>query len=326
MPSPSSALVTHRTDLEGFFEFDLESEKAGYIASKVFPVINVASAVGNFGKIPLEQLLQQRETKRSSGAGYARSNWTFEPATYATAEHGAEEILDDRDLVLYADYFDAAQVSTLRAYSSVLRNAEQRVADLVFGSTWTGGGATLTTAITHEWDDATNCVPLTDVEAAVQKIYDNSGLWANALVINRKVFRNLRNSAQVIDRIESNGAGSPSKASDITVQMLAAAFDLDHIIVAGTSKNGAKEGQAASPTQIWSGEYAMVCRVSESADMRDPCIGRTFHFAGDGSSINGTVESYREEQRRGEVIRVRHETAEVLLYPQAGHLLSNITT
>jgi hypothetical protein len=108
--------------------------------------------------------------------------------------------------------------------------------------------------------------------------------------------------------------------------MLAAAFDLDHIIVAGTSKNGAKEGQAASPTQIWSGEYAMVCRVSESADMRDPCIGRTFHFAGDGSSINGTVESYREEQRRGEVIRVRHETAEVLLYPQAGHLLSNITT
>jgi hypothetical protein len=326
MPSPSSSLATQRPDLATFLEFDLESEKAGYIATQVFPVIDVASQAGNFGKIPLEQLLQQRDTKRNSGAGYARGNWTFEPAVYATAENGAEEVLDDREEKLYAEYFQAEQISTMRAFSSVLRNAEQRVADLVFGSTWTGGGATLTTAITHEWDDATNCVPLTDVEAAVQKIYDNSGLWANALVINRKVFRNLRNSAQVIDRIESNGAGNASKATDITVQMLAAAFDLDHIIVAGTSKNGAKEGQAASPTQIWSGEYAMVCRISTSADMRDACIGRTFHWAADGSSIGGTVETYREEQRRGQIVRVRHETDEVILYPQAGHLLSNITT
>lgn len=325
MPSPSSSLATQRPDLATFLEFDLESEKAGYIATQVFPVIDVQSQAGNFGKIPLEQLLQQRETKRAPGSGYARSNWTFEPATYATREHGAEEPVDDREAKMYAEYFQAEQISTMRAFSSVLRNAEQRVADAVFNTTtWTG--SSLTTAITHEWDDATNCVPLTDVEAAVQKIYDNSGLWANALVINRKVFRNLRNSAQVIDRIESNGAGNASKASDITAQMLATAFDLEYIIVAGTSKNGAKEGQAASPTQIWSGEYAMVCKIATGPDMRDPCIGRTFHWSQDGSSIGGTVESYREEAVRADIIRVRHDVAEVVLYPQAGHLLSNITT
>ena len=325
MPSPTSSLATQRPDLATFLEFDLESEKAGYIATQVFPVIDVQSQAGNFGKIPIEQLLQQRNTKRAPGSGYARGNWTFEPAVYATEEHGAEEAVDDREAKMYAEYFQAEQISTMRAFASVLRNAEQRVADAVFNTTtWTG--STLTTGITHEWDDATNCVPLTDVEAAVQKIYDNSGLWANALVINRKVFRNLRNSAQVIDRIESNGAGNASKASDITVQMLAAAFDLDYIIVAGTSKNGAKEGQSASPTQIWSGEYAMVCKVSTSADMRDACIGRTFHWAQDGSSIGGTVESYRDETVRGDVIRVRHDVDELVLYPQAGHLLSNITT
>ena len=325
MPSPTSSLATQRPDLATFLEFDLESEKAGYIATQVFPVIDVQSQAGNFGKIPIEQLLQQRNTKRAPGGGYARGNWTFDPATYATEEHGAEEPVDDREAKMYSEYFVAEQISTMRAFSSVLRNAEQRVADAVFNTTtWTG--ASLTTAITHEWDDATNCVPLTDVEAAVQKIYDNSGLWANALVINRKVFRNLRNSAQVIDRIESNGAGNAAKASDITAQMLAAAFDLDYIIVAGTSRNGAKEGQAASPTQIWSGEYAMVCRVSTSPDMRDPCIGRTFHWAQDGSSIGGTVESYRDETKRSDIIRVRHDVDELVLYPQAGHLLSNITT
>lgn len=325
MPAPSSSLATLRPDLATFLEFDLESEKAGYIAAQVFPVIDVMSQAGNFGKIPIEQLLQARDTKRAPGSGYARGNFTFTPATYATEEHGAEEPVDDREAKMYRDYFDAEQISTMRAFASVLRNAEQRVADAVFNaSTWTG--ASLTTAITHEWDDAVNCVPLTDVEAAVQKIYDNSGLWANALVINRKVFRNLRNSEQIIERINAAGAGSPSKASDVTVQMLAQVFDLDYIIVAGTSKNTAAEGKAASVSQIWSGEYAMVCKVATSSDMREPCIGRTFHWSEDGSSIGGTVESYRDETVRGNVIRVRHDVDELVLYPEAGHLLSNITT
>ena len=325
MPSPTSSLATQRPDLATFLEFDLQSEDQGYIAADVFPVIDVQSASGNFGKIPLEQLLQQRETRRSPGSGYSRSQWTFTPATYATYEHGAEEPVDDNEAQMYAEYFQAEQISTLRAFSAVLRNAEQRVADAVFNtSTWTG--SSLTTAITHEWDDATNAVPLTDVEAAVQKIYDNSGLWANALIINRKVFRNLRNNDQIIERINASGAGSPSKATDVTTQMLSAVFDLPNIIVAGTSKNGAKEGQSASPTQIWSGEYAMVCKIASGPDMRDPCIGRTFHWSQDGSSIGGTVESYRDETVRGDVIRVRHQVAEVVLYPEAGHLLSNVTT
>jgi hypothetical protein len=324
MPSPTSSLATLRPDLATFLEFDLESENAGYIATEVFPVINVQSQAGNFGKIPIEQLLQQRDTRRAPGAGYSRGNFTFDKATYATEEHGTEEPVDDREAKMYAEYFQAEQISTMRAFSAVLRNAEQRVADAVFNTTtWTG--ADLTTAITHEWDDATNCVPLTDVEAAVQKIYDNSGLWANALVINRKVFRNLRNSDQIIERINASGAGSPSKATDVTVQMLAQVFDLDRIIVAGTSKNAAKEGQAVSIGQIWSGEYAMVCKIATSADMREPCVGRTFHWSEDGSSIGGTVESYRDEVIRGDVIRVRHDTDEIVLYPEAGHLLSNIT-
>jgi hypothetical protein len=327
MPSPTSSLATLRPDLATFLEFDLESERNGYIASQVFPVIDVMSQAGNFGKIPLEQLLQQRDTRRAPGSGYARGNWTFDKATYAADEHGAEEPVDDREAQMYAEYFQAEQISTLRAFSSVLRNAEQRVADAVFNTTtWDSGDAALFTGITHEWDDAPNCVPVTDVEAAVQKIYDNSGLWANALIINRKVFRNLRNSAQVIDRIESSGAGSAAKASDITAQMLAQVFDLDYIVVAGTSKNNAKEGQAASPVQIWSGEYAMVCKIATSADMREPCIGRTFHWSADGSSIGGTVETYRDETIRGDVVRVRHDVDEVVLYPQAGHLLGNITT
>jgi hypothetical protein len=60
--------------------------------------------------------------------------------------------------------------------------------------------------------------------------------------------------------------------------------------------------------------------------MAEPCIGRMFHWSEDGSSPGGTVESYRDEIVRGNIIRVRHDVDEVVLYPQAGHLVSNITT
>jgi len=325
MPHPETSLATLRPDLASFFEFELEAEAAGYIAAEVFPVVDVVSQSGTYGIIPLEQLLQDRDTLRSPGSGYARGSFTFQTATYACVEHGAEEPVDDREARMYAEYFDAEMISTARAFGAVLRNAELRVANAVFNTTtWTG--AALTTAPTNEWDDATNAVPLTDVEAATQLIYDGSGLWPNALIINRKVFRNLRNCDQIIARITASGAGDPAKASDVTTAMLAQAFDLDHIIVAGGSRNSAIEGQAATPVQIWSDEYAMVCKIATSGDMKEPCIGRTFHWSDDGSSLGGTVETYRDENIRGDVVRVRHDVDEIVLYPQAGHLLSNITT
>jgi len=325
MPSPSSSLATRRPDLESFFEFDLAVDEGGFIATKVLPVMDVASAAGNFGKISLEQLLQERVTQRAAGAGYSRGNWTFAPDTYVTTEHGAEEPIDDNDAANYAEYFDVEAVSTMRAFSAVLRNAEKRVADAVFNpTTWTGSG--LTTAPTHEWDDETNSEPLVDVNNARNKVYDGSGLWPNALIINRKVFHNLRKHPDVIARIESAGAGRPSTAADVTIAMLAAVFDLPYILVAGSSRNSAKEGQSAIPAQIWSSEYAMVAKISNSADMREPCIGRTFHWSQDGSQIGGTVETYRDETVRGDVVRVRHQVGEKILYPEAGHLISNVTT
>jgi hypothetical protein len=325
MPAPTSTPATLRPDLAAFFEFDLEMEKAGYVGTKVLPVVETQLQSDNPGKVPLEALLFDADTSRASGGEYNRSNWNFTTFQYATKENGWEESIDERDEKRYRELLQVDLIALARATSVVMRNQEKRIADLVFNTTtWNGGD--LTTGVSNEWDDAANATPIDDVEAAVKKVYEGSGLWANALVINRQVFRNLRNAKQIIDRINSAGAGSASKPSDITAAMLAQCFDLAHVIVAGGSKNSAIEGQSATPGQIWSGEYAMVCRVAETGDMREPCLGRTFHWAEDGSSIGGTIEEYYWERSRSRIIRSRHDTDEVIMYPQAGHLLSNITT
>lgn len=326
MPSPSEALSTLRPDLGGSFEdFDLAMDRLGFIGHRVLPVLETKVASGTFGRIPLAQLLKNADTARTSRSGYPRGDWEFEQETFATKEFGFEEPVDHRDVNLYGEFFDAEMVSAEMARDQVLRGGEKRIADLIFNAT-TWNGASLTTGVTDEWDDFENALPITDIEGAVVKVYDGTGLWPNALIINRKVFRNLRNCLQIIDRIASSGAGSPTKAKDITAQMLAQVFDLDYVLVAGSSRNSALEGQAATPTQIWSSEYAMVARIATTNNVKEPCLGRTFHWGVDGSQIGGTMETYDDAKVRGEVVRCRNEVHEKVIAAAFGHLLSNVTT
>lgn len=330
MPAPSSSLATLRPDLAGsLMEFDLAMDRQGFIANRVFPILDVAEASGNFGIIPVEQLLQNRDTARAPGAGYSRGNFTFEPATFGTQEHGAEEPIDDNQKAMYRHYFDAELVSTERARDVILRNWEKRVAAAVFNtSVWTG--STLATAASVAWSTAATAVPIDDVDNARQKAWDLSGLWPNAVIMNRRNFHLCRKTDQIIDAVASQGAGSATKARDITAQLLAQCFDVDYVLVAGGAKNTATEGQSAAFSQIWSNSYVMVCRVATTNDIQEPCIGRTFRWTEDGNGGSEEaphiVEMYRDEKVRGDVVRVRHQTDEKRLYASCGHLITSVSS
>lgn len=323
MASPSSALSTQRPDIaSSFMEFDLAAQRANMIAGEVFPVIETAKQAGNFGKISIEQLLQHPETQRAPGGPYNRASWTFAPATYSCVEHGIEEPVDDNEATMYAEYFDAEMMAGVRAYHAVLMAYELRTAAAVFNATtWTS--YTTSAGSSLEWSDYANALPLNNIETAVQAVYSQSGIWPNALIINRKVFRNLRNCAQIIDRVKYQGFVD-ARAGNITAEAIGQACDL-RLIVAGGTQNTANEGQDASLSPAWSNEYAMVCKVAETSDPREPCIGRTFHWGEDGSEVGGHVESYRDETVRSDIIRVRHQVDELVLYPEVGHLIDNIT-
>lgn len=319
MPAPSQALSTQRPDLAASLEeFDLQADRQGFIGLKAFPVIEVAKQSGNFGRIPVEQLLQRRQTQRAPGAAYDRGTWTFQPASYATQEHGAEEPVDDREAAMYRDYFDAELVSAQRARDAVLRNHELRIAGALFNPV-----AFAPNNVAIEWDNSANAVPIDNVDAACKRVWGACGLWPNALIISRHVFLNLRRCAQLVDKIRFTRGGLPG---EIGVTDLSLAFDLPYILVGGGATNTAAIGQAANIAAIWDDEYAMVARICTTGDIREPGLGRTFHWSEDGSSIGAAMESYRDETVRSNIIRARMDTDEVLLYTQAADLLGNITT
>ncbi len=321
MPSPSNSLATLRPDLAAsFMDFDLAMDRNGFVGLDILPVIEVDRQFGTYGRIPLAQLLQNRDTLRSPGSGYSRGQFTFETQTFNCTEHGAEELVDDREATMYRDYFDSEQISAMRALDAVVRGHEigalAAIINAGIGTTGVGNGAWTGGA-------SSTATPIEDVNAACVSMWQASGLWPNAMVIERRCFRQLRIIGEIVSQLKYAGYTNPT-AKSITAEVLAQVFDIKYLFIAGSAKNSADEGQTATIASIWDQTKAMVCRVAETDDPKEPCVGRTFHWGEDGSSIGGTVESYRSEERRSDVIRVRHDVDVEIIYPQAAWIITGV--
>lgn len=325
MPAPRVALNGFRPDLGTMFQFDDLMNRNGFIGHMVAPVFEAAEQAGSYGLIPLKQLLQEPETGRNSRGDYNRIDFTFEDTVYATKENGLEIPIDDRKARIHRDFFDFEVVCMATILDAVLRKAEKRIADLIFNAT-TFTSQTTSVGVGLEWDDFVNSTPINDVETAVRAVWTRTGMWPNALIINRHVFRNLRQCDQITAVIASSGAGSSIETGKITAAQLASVFDLPKIIIAGSARDSAKEGQTVSVANVWSNEYAMVARVAETNNIEEPCLARTIHWGEDGSTIGGTQETYYNDPSRGSIARVRHETQEKIMYTEMGQLLDNVTT
>lgn len=323
MAKPTAALATQRPEIrDGLQQFDFD--RSGFIGGRVLPVLEAESQAGSFSIIPLAQLLQRRKVTRNDRGGYSRSDWHGSTLTYETAEYGFEVPVDHREAAKYAELWDAEDISAEMALDVLLREYEIRAAAAVFNATtWTG--ASLTTSVGTEWSSASS-TPIANVKAAIEKVKNGTGVMPNALIINDFVFRNLQNVTEIKDAITASGAGQAAKQSDIGPAQLAQVFNLREVIVADAMYNTAAEGAAASLSPIWSSEYAMVARIAApNSTLMKPAIGRTIHWAGDGSRFDGMTETYGDPQTRKTIMRARHDVQEKIVYAACGHLLSNIT-
>lgn len=321
MPGPSEDVRTLRPDISGVLQpySDMATER-GFIADQIAPAIDVMESSGQFAEVDGANVLQSVDTVRGKDGRYNQVTWQWSKKGFATLEYGLEERVDRRDAKRYGTWFDAEVAAMRRVRRLLMLSREIRIAAMVFDS------ATFTpTSPTHEWDDPANADPITDVHGAKKRMWA-TGLEANALIINKQVYDNLRVCTSVKDAISSSGAGDPSVKSRIGIEQLKAVFDLEHIIVAGALKNTANEGLTASLSPVWSGEYAAICRIAPSNDIEEPCALRTFHYTPDGSQIGGVMETYYDEPRRADIARVRMDVDEVIMTTAAVQLLDNITT
>lgn len=315
--SPATQIATLRPDLrDALMEFDLQADQAGFVGLKIAPVIEVDTPAGQYPKIELKELLKNRTTNRASDGGYSRGDGKGTKDAYQTEEHGFEERVDEREATMFREWWDAELLAAERTRDAVLRNHNQRVIDLALA-------VANTTAAATPWTTVATATPIDNVRTAKLAVRSRCGVVPNVMVIDYDRLEYLKGCAQVIDRIKYSGIDDPKK---VTLQMLAALFELEEVIVSGSVTNSANEAQVASIASMWTASNALLfVRAPEgSNDMKRPQFMRTFHWGADGSEIGGTFESYRDEARRSDIVRHRLETDEKVVYSDCAQRITGI--
>jgi hypothetical protein len=248
----------------------------------------------------------------------------FTPDTYATAEAGHEAVLDDRTVRAFDDIYDAEMWEGERITNIVLQAYEKEVADYLFNATTFAGK---TAAVGTAWSTLATCTPVTDVNTRRETIAAAYGTEPNALIINRTVFRNLINCAQIVDRLKSQGF-QDARPGQINEAALAISLDLDYVIVAGAMQNTANAAKTRSLSRQWSSSFALLAKVATSNNPTEPCLGRTIVWdeesAQDGDRLAVIMEKYRDESVRSDVIRARTDWGRKIVHLDAGYLLSGV--
>ena len=286
----------------------------GLIGSQLLPLQNVDAKAGTYLKVQLAggELLTNNALARESGSSYSRGIRSFSSANYATNEVGLEELIPD-DAAKDLNRFFAYEAETAKFLLRQLKlSHEKRVSDLLWNATTPFTIADQTRAVAYTNTLIATVDAARDV-AAAKLALAQYGYEANCVAMSANVFELIRRSTllqnQFFGVISNTGARLLSEAE------IAAALGIQNLLVGRAAYNTAGKNKTYSGSFVVPDTKIIVGQIA-GGEFTAGGIGRTLVWSGD--SAGGFVsESYRDEARRSQVLRVRMNTDEVVIDPNA---------
>jgi len=286
----------------------------GLIGAQLLPIQNVDAKAGTYLKVQLAagELLSNNVLNRESGSNYSRGIRSFSQANYVTNEFGLEELVPDdasADLNRFFSYESETAKFLLR---QLKLSHEKRVNDVVWASSTPFTIADQSPAVNYTQALVATVDIARDV-ATAKLALAQYGYEANCVAMSANVFELIRRSTllqnQFFGVISSTGARLLSEAE------IAAALGGTHLLVGRAAINTAGKNKSYTGSFVVSSAKIVVGQVS-GGEFTAGGMGRTLVWTGDAAG--GFVsESYRDEARRSQVLRVRMNTDEVIIDPNA---------
>jgi len=139
------------------------------------------------------------------------------------------------------------------------------------------------------WDVATSD-PISDMEARALVMQENTGRRPNTLYLGAQTYSDgLKNNPDLLDRIKFSERGI------VTTDLIAAAMDLDRVVVCGATRNTALEGVTRSMDFVAGQTNALLAYVSPTQGLMTPTAFQTFVWpeAGAGNEFGVATKKYR---------------------------------
>jgi len=309
--------TTIRADIAQAVYEGLSNKNNLFIGTEVMPVYSSDVKSGAYLKLNLgdSEALNDDALKIAAGAGYPRTSRRFTSDSFDAIEYGLEEVLPDSNRRDLDRFFDTEVNIAAMLLRQIQVSHEARVASAAFaanGLTAISASAAYTDANITSFD-----VP-GDVAAAKLELA-KYGVLANTLIMSMPVFERIRRSAKVQNQFFGIVPSDQSRL--LSEGEVAAAVGVDRVLVGRAPKNTAKKGQVYSGGFIWSNTY-MALANTVGGDFSGGGFGRTIVWAAD-SPVPFVSETYRDEARRADVLRVRQNSAEKVI---DGSSIIRITT
>lgn len=291
--------------------FSVAISQTGLVASMVWPEVKVKMDSDKYFVYDNSNL-RLDETAWAERDVANEVDWEATPSAYVTERHALKKLVTDKERRNADAPIKVDRDTTTILTEKLMLRREKRLADILQTAANYDADKKPTLVLATQWDNYTSATsdPAKDVATARLAIAKAVGKKINLMLLPNEVFEKLREHPLIIDRVKY------TKTGIINVTDLEALFDIERIIVTDAIENTANEGQADVLGFIW-GKNVYMGYVTKTATLRSPSWG--YHI----QSQKMLTERWKEEERKGDMLRVSYEDVPKLVTQSAGYIIQS---
>jgi len=288
MPQPTKQEVHVDAILTGMSVGFMQSAE-DFVADKVFPVLPVAKQTNKYFVYDRSFWFRSEMEKRAPGTESAGGGWKLSTDSYSADVWALHHDLDNQTRANYDDPLDAEGDSTdWLSQQGLITKDKDWVANYFTTGIWTGdqtGVAAAPGANQFLQFDVTASVPFKVIRAQRIAIKKRTGYYPNVLVLGAEVWSVLADHVDLLERIKYTEKGI------VSPDLVAAALDLDRVVIASGVENTAEEGLAATYGFL-AGKNMLLAYAAPRPGVKVPSAGYTFTWTGlEGAGAFGNTIS-----------------------------------
>jgi hypothetical protein len=281
------------------------------VATSIFPVAPVKKDSDVYYKYDKSNL-RPDDTRWAPKTRAREVNWSVTRDGYKTERHALQELIEDDEKENCDSPLDVQTDTTEILTEKLLIRRELNLANMLTSTGNYDSDAHPTLAVASQWDNYASAVsdPNADIATIRRTVFKKTFMHVNTIVLPYAVYEVVREHPKVLERIKY------TQRAIITPDILADLWDIENVIVAGSGQNTANEGQVDSLSYIW-GNNVLAGYVEKSPRLKRPSWG--YHI----QSQPLMVERFRDDERKGEVVRPSFKEIPKIVTQAAGYLIVN---
>jgi len=294
-------------------QFSQKYVNDNYISELILPPLKVKEKTGNYAKYGTENLrIYADGIWRAPGTRANSVDYTVSQGTYACRERSIEKLVPDEYVNNTDDPYDPKRDAVATIMDNIWVNQERALAAYMTLTANLSQNTTLSG--TSQWSDYTNSTPFSDIQTGIETVRAATGVLPNSVVMSYDVMQKLKAHPDVREQVKYTSGGQLS--DDAFKQFLKGFFHLENIYVGTAIYDSADEGQTASLANVWNDDFTMFYKNPRPTLMK-ATFGYTFH------DVARKTDTYREEPRVSDVVRVRYSYDQNVMDASLAYLIKS---